>query len=56
MKQILKKIANIFNEYFSAIAEKTKTKIKFANKSFDKIHHDANENFFFLKRTTSMKS
>ena len=27
-------IANIFNDYFSSIAEKTKANIKFSNKSF----------------------
>ena len=35
-----KNIANIFNDYFSTIAGKTKTKIKFSNKSFtDFLHH-----------------
>ena len=33
-------IANIFNDYFSSIAEKTKANIKFSNKSFqDFLHH-----------------
>ena len=33
-------IANIFNDYFSSIAEKTKGNIKFSNKSFqDFLHH-----------------
>ena len=33
-------IANIFNDYFSSIAEKTKANIKFSNKSFkDFLYH-----------------
>ena len=48
-----KKIANIFNDYFSTIAEKTKEKIKFSNKSFDEFFHHVNKSSFFLKLTTS---
>ena len=34
------RIANIFNDYFSSIAEKTKANVKFSNKSFqDFLHH-----------------
>ena len=33
-------IDNIFNDYFSSIARKTKVHIKFSNKSFrDFLHH-----------------
>ena len=48
-----KKIANIFNDYFSTIAEKTKAKAKFTNKLFDQFLQHANENSFFLKPTSS---
>ena len=48
-----RKIANIFNDYFSTIAGKTKKKIKFSNKSFDEFFHHANKNSFFLKPPTS---
>ena len=44
-----KKIVNIFNDYFSTIAEKTKAKVRFSNKSFDGFLQHANENFFFAK-------
>ena len=40
-------IANIFNDYFSSIAEKTKANIKFSNKSFqDFLHHPNAESLF----------
>ena len=32
-----KEIVNIFHDYFSTIAEKTKAKVRFSNKSFDKF-------------------
>ena len=48
-----KKIANIFNDYFSTIAEKTKAKIKFSNKLFDELLQHANETSFSLKPTSS---
>ena len=39
--------ANIFNDYFSSIAEKTKANIKFSNKSFqDFLHHPNAESLF----------
>ena len=47
-----KKISNIFNDYFNTVAEKTKAKIKFSNKSFDEFLQHANENSFFLKSTS----
>ena len=48
-----KKTANIFNEYFSTIAEKVKAKIKFSNKLFDEFYHYASKTYFFLNLTTS---
>ena len=48
-----KKTANIFNEYFSTIAEKVKAKIKFSNKLFDEFYHYASKTCFFLNLTTS---
>ena len=48
-----KKTANIFNVSLSTIAENTKAKIKFSNKSFDGFLQHANENSFFLKPTIS---
>ena len=42
-------IANIFNDYFSSIAEKTKANIKFLNKSFQDFLHHANEESLFIK-------
>ena len=50
-----KKIVNIFNDYFSTIAEKTKAKVRFSNKSFDKFLQHPNENSFFLRPTSSDK-
>ena len=41
------RIANIFNGYFSSIAEKTKANVKFSNKSFqDFLHHPKEESLF----------
>ena len=48
-----KKIVNIFNDYFSTIAEKTKAKVRFSNKSFNGFLQHANENSFFLRPTSS---
>ena len=47
------KIANILNDYFSTIAEKTKRKIKFSNKSLDEFLQHTNENSFFRKPAAS---
>ena len=44
---------NIFNDYFSTIAEKTKAKVRFSNKSFDEFLQHPNENSFFLRPTSS---
>ena len=45
----LQKIVNIFNDYFSTIAEKTKLKIGFLNKSFDNFLQRPSKNSFFLR-------
>ena len=49
----LKKIVNIFNDYFSTIAEKTNAKVRFSNKSFDEFFQHPNKNSFFLRPTSS---
>ena len=49
----LQKIVNIFNDYFSTIAEKTKSKIGILNKSFDNFLQRPNKNSFFLRPTSS---
>ena len=38
---------------FSTIAEKTKAKVRFSNKSFDEFLQYPNENSFFLRPTSS---
>ena len=48
-----KKTANIFNEYFSTIAEKVKAKIKFSSKLFDEFYHYASKTSLFLNLTTT---
>ena len=48
-----KKIGNIFNVYFSIIAEKTKAKIKFSNKLNDEFLQHAKENSLLLKPASS---
>ena len=42
-------MANVFNEYFSTIAEKTKSKISFSYKSFEDFLTTPNVNSFFLE-------
>ena len=44
-----KKITNIFNDYVSTIAEETKTKIRFSNKSFDEFLQYTNKKFVLPK-------
>ena len=44
-------IANIFNDYFSSIAEKTKANIRFSNKSFQDFFHYPNEESLFITPT-----
>ena len=41
-------IANIFNDYFSLIAEKTKANIKFSSKSFQDFLHHPNADSLFI--------
>ena len=48
-----KKIVNIFYDYFSTIAEKTKAKVRFSNKSFDEFLQHPNKNSSFLRPTSS---
>ena len=48
-------IANIFNDYFSSIAEKTKANIKFSNKSFQYFLHHTNEKSLFITSTDAHK-
>ena len=45
------RIANIFNDYFSSIAEKTEANIKFSNKSFQYFLHHPNEETLFITPT-----
>ena len=46
-------IANIFNHYFSSIAEKNNANIKFSNKSFqDFLHHPNAESLFITPTDT----
>ena len=47
------KIVNIFNDYLSTIAEKTKAKVRFSNKSFDEFLQHPNKNSFFTGPTGS---
>ena len=47
-----KKIANIFNDYFSITAEKLKGKVRFSNKSFDEFLQHTKQNYFFLRPTS----
>ena len=44
-------IANIFNDYFSSIAEKTKANIKFSNKSLQDFLHQHNAELLFITPT-----
>ena len=43
------RIVNIFNDYFSSIAEKTKANIKLSIKSFQDFLHHPNEESLFMK-------
>ena len=49
----LRKIVNIFNDYFSITAEKTNAKVRFSNKSFDEFLQHTNQNSFFLRTISS---
>ena len=44
-------IANIFNDYFSSIAEKTKANIKFSNKSLQNFLYHTNTESLFIAPT-----
>ena len=44
-------IVNIFNDYFSSIAEKTKANVKFSNKSFQDFSHHPNADSLFITPT-----
>ena len=48
-------IANISNDYFGSIAEKTKANIKFSNKSFQGFLHHPNEDSLFITPTDAHK-
>ena len=47
------KIANIFNNYFSSIGEKTQAKIRFSKKHFSDYLQQNNKNSFFITPTDS---
>ena len=48
-------IANIFNDHLSSMAEKTKTNIKFLNKSFQDFLLHPNEGSLFITPTDADK-
>ena len=41
------KIANVFNNHFSSIGEKTQSKIRFSNKNYTGFPHGENSNLFY---------
>ena len=47
------KIANVFNNYFSSIGEKTQPKIRFSNKNYTDYLYDENLHSFFITPTYS---
>ena len=47
------KIANVFNNYFSSIGEKTQSKIRFSNKNYTDYLHGQNFRSFFITPTDS---
>ena len=47
------KIANLFNNYFSSIGEKSQSKIRFSNKTCTGYLHGDNVNSFFITPTDS---
>ena len=49
------RIANIFNDYLSSTAKKTKAYIRFSNKSFQGFLHHPNEKSFCTKPTDAPK-
>ena len=46
-----KRIANVFNNYFSTIGKKTQAKTKYSNKNYTDYLKNENQNFFFLSQT-----
>ena len=46
-----KRIANIFNNYFSTVGEKTQTKTKYSYKNYTDYLTKENRNSFFLSPT-----
>ena len=49
------KIANVFNNYFSSIGEKTQSKTRFSNKNYTDYLHVENYNSFFITPTDSQE-
>ena len=49
------KIANVFNNHFSSIGEKTQSKIRFSNKNYTNYIHGDNLNYFFVTPTDGEK-
>ena len=47
------KIANVFNNCFSSIGEKTQSKTRFSNKNYTDYLHGENFNYFFIAPTDS---
>ena len=48
-------IANIFNDYFSSITEKTKANTEFSNKSVQDFLDDPNEESLFIATTDALE-
>ena len=48
-------IANIFNDYFSSITEKTKANTEFSNKSVPDFLDDPNEESLFIATTDALE-
>ena len=49
------KIVNVFNNYFSSIGEKTKSKTRFSNKNYTDCLRGENFNYFFITPTDSQE-
>ena len=49
------KIANVFNNYFSSVGEKTKSKIRLSNKNYTDYLHGENFNSFLIMPTNKKK-
>ena len=46
-------LANVFNNYFSSIGEKTRSKARFSNKNYTDYLHGETFNSFFITTTDS---